>query len=53
MPETYEEVTDFMHEFMQAGFPGCIGSSDATNMVHQKFFSRLKNHHLREKVVWL
>jgi hypothetical protein len=38
-----------MYDFNQAGFPGCIGSSDATHVVHEKCHSRLKNHHLGAK----
>jgi hypothetical protein len=49
MPKTHKELMDCMYEFNQAGFPGCIGSSDATHVVHEKCHSRLKNHHLGAK----
>jgi hypothetical protein len=49
MPETHEEIMDCMYEFNQAGFPGCIGSSDATHIMHEKCHSRLKNHDLGSK----
>jgi hypothetical protein len=37
---------DSMYEFNQTGFPGCIDSSDATQIIHGQCHSRLKNHHL-------
>jgi hypothetical protein len=43
------ELMDCMHEFNQAEFPGCIGSSDAMDVFHENCHSQLKNHHLGAK----
>jgi hypothetical protein len=34
MPETHKELMDCLHEFDNAGFPGCMGSSDTTDGGH-------------------
>ena len=44
MPETEDEILDSMHEYHEAGFTGCIGSSDATHIIMEKCNARLKNH---------
>ncbi len=49
MPETEEEILSCMYEYTQAGFNGCIGSSDATHIIMEKCKARLKNHNLGAK----
>jgi hypothetical protein len=48
-PETAEEIADSMAEFTEAGFPGCIGSTDATHIVMEKCSYRIRNNHLGGK----
>ena len=33
-PSTAEEANKHCHEYTMAGFPGCLGSTDATHVVH-------------------
>jgi len=33
-PQTLEEAYGIAHEYSLAGFPGCIGSMDATHVEH-------------------
>jgi DDE superfamily endonuclease len=49
-PETEEEVKDAMAEFSEAGFHGCIGSTDATHVILEKCSASLKNMHLGGKL---
>ena len=49
IPQTKEEIDDCMFEFKQAGFNGCVGSSDATHVIHERVSARLKNNHLGMK----
>jgi hypothetical protein len=48
-PATGEECETHMHEFMQAGFNGAIGSTDATHVAIEKCSYRLRNNHLGPK----
>jgi hypothetical protein len=48
-PLSEVDVTSHMHEFNLAGFPGCIGSTDATHIAVEKCSYRLKNNHLGGK----
>jgi hypothetical protein len=48
-PETKQEIRDSMHEFKQAGYDGCIGSTDATHIIMEKCWAKLKNHNLGGK----
>jgi hypothetical protein len=48
-PKTNEEVKDCMAEFEEAGFNGCIGSTDATHVVIEKCYKSLRNQHLGAK----
>jgi hypothetical protein len=34
-----------MHEYILAGFPGCIGSADATHVTLEKCWAKLANMH--------
>jgi hypothetical protein len=45
-PVTAEEIRDCMHEFNQAGFPGCIGSCDATHVPIEQLSHNLRQNHL-------
>jgi hypothetical protein len=45
-PVTAEEIRDCMHEFNQAGFPGCIGSCDATHVPIEQISYNLRQNHL-------
>jgi hypothetical protein len=38
-----------MHEYSQAGFPGCIGSCDCTHIITKRCEYNLKNNHLGAK----
>jgi len=38
-----------LHEYNLAGFPGCIGSTDATHVAIEKCSYRLRNNHLGAK----
>jgi hypothetical protein len=38
-----------MREYSQAGFPGCVGSSDCTHIATEKCQFNLKNNHLGAK----
>jgi hypothetical protein len=38
-----------MHEYSQAGFPGCVGSCDCTHIVTKRCEYNLKNNHLGAK----
>jgi hypothetical protein len=35
-PKTAEDAATHMHEFLKAGFNGCVGSTDATHIVIEK-----------------
>jgi hypothetical protein len=39
-----------MHEMQIAGFPGCIGSCNATNILIEKYSNLLKNQHTAKKL---
>jgi hypothetical protein len=39
-----------MREFEEAGFPGCVGSSDATHIMMDRCEYNLKNNHLGPKL---
>ena len=45
-PFTAEETSVRIHEYLQAGLPGCIGSSNATHIVLEKVEYRLQQSHL-------
>lgn len=42
VPRTPDEVADCMSEFKEAGFDGCIGSTDAPHVVHEKVSTRFR-----------
>ena len=42
MPETEEEIRSCLHEYAQAGFPGCIGSADATHITMEMCSANFK-----------
>mmetsp|Transcript_55611 Transcript_55611/g.126407 ORF Transcript_55611/g.126407 Transcript_55611/m.126407 type:complete len:530 (+) Transcript_55611:324-1913(+) len=48
-PTTAAEAEEHMHEFEEAGFPGCPLSSDGTHVVGEKIQARLKNQHIGGK----
>ena len=48
-PMTTSELEDCNNEFKIAGLPGCIGSTDATNVVVEKCIYILRQLHLRYK----
>lgn len=45
-PIKVEEATTHMREFAEAGFPGCIGSIDCTQITTEGCSANLKNNHL-------
>lgn len=49
MPHTAEEAAMHTGEFEEAGYPGCVGSSDATHVTMEKCEHRLRNNHLGGK----
>lgn len=48
-PVRLPEARSNMMEYAQAGFPGCIGSSDCTHIVTDRCQYNLKNNHLGGK----
>jgi hypothetical protein len=40
-----DEISNHMKEFNLAGFPGCIGSTDAAHVTVEKCSYRLRNNH--------
>ena len=44
-PVTVEDVESSAHEYNIAGFHGCCGSSDATHIIWEKCYAKLKNQH--------
>jgi hypothetical protein len=44
-PVTAAEAECHLHEFGQAGFQGCIGSTDATHITMEKISQRLRHAH--------
>ena len=49
-PMNYEELKDNENEFLMAGFPGCIGSTDATHVIMEVCTYRLRQLHLGYKL---
>jgi hypothetical protein len=45
-PDNVNEAKTNMREFKEAGFPGCVGSSDATHITTDRREHNLKNNHL-------
>ena len=48
-PDNVNEAKTNMREFKEAGFPGCVGSSDATHLTMDRCEYNLKNNHLGPK----
>ena len=48
-PVHLPEAMSNMKEYGEAGFPGCVGSSDSTHIVTDKCAYNLKNNHLGAK----
>jgi hypothetical protein len=48
-PDNVNEAKTHMREFDEAGFPGCVGSSDATHITTDRCEYNLKNNHLGPK----
>ena len=44
------EAEHHMFEMTQAGFPGCLGSTDATHVSIERCFNRLRNQHISSKL---
>ena len=49
-PTTAEQAADHTWEFTQAGFPGAIGSTDATHVMLEKVSHRMRQAHLGFKM---
>jgi hypothetical protein len=49
-PSTADEVLKYLHEYEQAGFHGCVGSTDATHIMMEKCSARLRNAHIGFKM---
>jgi hypothetical protein len=45
-PHTATDSASSTAEFSAAGSPGCFGSADATHIILEKCFARLKNQHI-------
>ena len=50
LPTTLADIADHSHEFSLAGFPGCIGSTDATHVLLERVSYRLRQAHLGFKL---
>ena len=50
MPDSTLDLDDCEKEFKMAGYPGCIGSSDASHVVMEKCGYRLRQLHLGFKL---
>jgi hypothetical protein len=48
-PHNIDEANTHMREFEESGFPGCVGSSDATHITTDRCEYNLKNNHLGPK----
>ncbi len=48
-PDNVDEAKTHMREFEEAGFPGCVGSSDATHITTDRCEYNSKNNHLGPK----
>ncbi len=48
-PVNLPKAKSNMKEYTQAGFPGCVGSSDCTHIVSKRCQYNLKNNHLGAK----
>ena len=48
-PVNSSEANSNMHEYRQAGFPGCIGSCDCTHIITKWCEYNIKNNHLGAK----
>ena len=51
-PVSYDELKSCEREFMMAGFPGCIGSTDATHIIMEQCPFRLRQLHLGYKLAY-
>ena len=49
-PITQDELASCEREFLMAGFPGCVGSSDATHVIMERCPFRLRQLHLGYKL---
>jgi len=49
-PNNLEALRDCEHEYSMAGFAGCIGSTDASHIIHEKCSYRLRQLHLGYKM---
>ena len=49
-PSTKSEILDNSHEYTKAGFPGCVGSTDATHILLERVCYRLRQAHLGFKL---
>jgi hypothetical protein len=49
-PQGAEEATTHMNGIQMAGFNGCVGSSDGTHIVLEKFLQHLKQNHMGGKL---
>ena len=49
-PTSSMDMKDCEHEFLMAGFPGCIGSSDASHIIMEVCSYRLRQMHLGYKL---
>ena len=52
MPASADELASCEREFLMAGFPGCIGSSDATHIIMERRPFRLWQLHLGYKLAY-
>jgi DDE superfamily endonuclease len=49
-PATVEDAQDCIHEMEQAGFNGCVGSMDATHVLHEKINHSQRQSHTSFKL---
>ena len=50
MPTSLEEIRECEHAYRMAGFPGCIGSTDATHIPLDKVSFTIRQNHLGYKM---
>ena len=50
VPSRAEDARDHMHEYTAAGFPGAIGSTDATHIMLERVSHRFRQSHLGFKM---
>lgn len=50
LPTSPEDISSCMREYAEAGFPNCLGSSDATHVIMERCYARLRNQNKGAKM---